>query len=205
MRQIAVLLLIAIVLIARFASSHQQTVFVDVVLASVWMIFVFLGLKALLARKEMSRQMKNARLFALAAGRGAEWLGFTFAVVGALVLIFGGFTISGVRQDWSALGGILIFIAWYFIWRGAYAIGLNGALHYNSLFGGYRQIRCEGVSSARLIVGVHPTRPSVRLEIYPVSEEEPIVINRAVFRRPDMESVVKWLGPKLRAGAGAAR
>lgn len=117
----------------------------------------------------MSGQMNNPRLFALADGPGAEWPGFAFALLGARVLIFRGFTISGIRQDWSALGGILIFISWYFIWRGAYVIAVNGPLHYNSLLGGCRQIRFEDVGSAKLIVGFHPIRPSVRFEIYPVS------------------------------------
>jgi hypothetical protein len=102
-----------------------------------------------------------------------------------------------VRQDWSALGGIGIFIAWYFIWRGAYAISLNGVLQYSSLFGGYRQVRWEEISSARLIAGIHPTRPTMRLEIYPVTDEKPIVINRTIFKPSDVQSVVKWLGPKV--------
>jgi hypothetical protein len=192
-----VLLLIAIVIVGRVASNRQQTVFVYVVLACVWMIFVFLGVKSLLVRKEMSGQMHNPRLLALATRPQAVWLGLVLTVLGALVLVFGAFTISGTRQDWSALGGIAVFISWYFIWRGAYAISLNGTLHYSSLFGGYRQVRFEDIGSARIIVGLHPTRPTVRLEIYPVNDEEPVVINRKVFRRTDMESLVRWLGPKL--------
>jgi hypothetical protein len=167
-----VLLLIAIVIVGRVASNRQQTVFVYVVLACVWMIFVFLGVKSLLVRKEMSGQMHNPRLLALATRPQAVWLGLVLTVLGALVLVFGAFTISGTRQDWSALGGIAVFISWYFIWRGAYAISLNGTLHYSSLFGGYRQVRFEDIGSARIIVGLHPTRPTVRLEIYPVNDEE---------------------------------
>lgn len=192
-----VLLLIAVVLVGWVASNRQQTVFVYVAFACVWMIFVFLGVKALLVRKEMSGQMKNLRLLALATQPQAGWVGLVLAVLGALVLVFGALTISSTRQDWSALGGIGIFISWYFIWRGAYAISLNGALHYSSLFGGYRQVRFEDIGSARIIVGLHPTRPTVRLEIYPVDDEEPVVINRKVFQRTDMDSVVRWLGPKL--------
>jgi hypothetical protein len=197
-RAFGVLLLIAVVLVGRFANHRQQTVFVCAVVACVWMIFVFLGVKALLVRKEMSGRMKNPRLFALAARPQAEWLGLLLAVVSALILAFGSFTISGTRQDWSALGGIGIFISWYFIWRGAYAMSLNGALHYSSLFGGYRRVRFEDIGSARIIVGLHPTRPTVRLEIYPVDDRAPVVINRKVFKRTDIDSIVTWLGPKLK-------
>lgn len=197
-RVVGVLLLIAVVLVGRFGNNRQHAVFVLGVVACVWMLFVFLGVKALLVRKKMSGHMKNPRLFALATRPQAEWLGLLLAVVGALVLAFGAFTISGTRQDWSALGGIGVFISWYFIWRGAYAMSLNGALHYGSLFGGYRQVRFEDIGSARLIVGLHPTRPTVRLEIYPVDDEKPVVINRAVFKPSDMEVVIKWLDSKLR-------
>jgi hypothetical protein len=201
-RFIGLLLLVAIVVVARSGTAREQTISVDLGVACVWFVFFFLGVKALLVRKQVRGQIHDPRLFALAARPQEEWLGLVLAIVGVLILAFGGFTIAGTRQDWSALGGILMFIAWYLIWRGGYAICLDGALHYSSLFGGYRQVRFEDIGSARLIVGVHPTRPTVRLEIYPASEENPIVINRAIFKRADIESVLKWLGAKLRGGAG---
>jgi hypothetical protein len=77
-------------------------------------------------------------------------------------------------------------------------MSLNGALHYSSLFGGYRRVRFEDIGSARIIVGLHPTRPTVRLEIYPVDDRAPVVINRKVFKRTDIDSIVTWLGPKLK-------
>jgi hypothetical protein len=204
-RILGVLVLIAVLLMGRFATRQQQTLIIYAVVTCVWLMFFYLGVQALQMRKQVRDQIHNPRLFALAARAQEEWLGLVLACVGALILIFGAFTISGVRQDWSAFGGILVFIAWYLIWRGAYAICLNGTLHYNSLFGGYREVGLEGIRSARLVVGFHPTRPTVRIEIYPAGGEGPIVINRAIFKRPDMESVVKWLGPKIQAEAGAAR
>jgi hypothetical protein len=198
-RVFGVVLLVASVLVLRVANGRQQAVFIYAVLACVWMIFFLLGVKALQVRKQLRVQLRNPRLLALATRPQAEWLGLVLALLGALVLAFGAFTISGTRQDWSALGGIAVFISWYFIWRGAYAMSLNGALHYSSLFGGYRQVRFEDIGSARIIVGLHPTRPTVRLEIYPVVDEEPVVvINRKVFKRTDIDSVVTWLGPKLK-------
>ena len=61
-------------------------------------------------------------------GRRRSGLGWCSAIVGVLILRLAVFTIAGTRQDWSALGGILMFIAWYLIWRGGYAICLDGAL-----------------------------------------------------------------------------
>jgi hypothetical protein len=189
--------LLAGVLMARLTSAQRQTLLVYVAVSCGWVVFFSLGVKALTVRKRLKDDMHNPRLLALATRPQAVWLGLVLTVLGALVLVFGAFTISGTRQDWSALGGIAVFISWYFIWRGAYAISLNGTLHYSSLFGGYRQVRFEDIGPARIIVGLHPTRPTVRLEIYPVNDEEPVVINRKVFRRTDMESLVRWLGPKL--------
>jgi len=199
------LLLIGIVVIARFATTRQQTEIVYAAVACVWLIIFFLGMKALLIRKQVRGQIHNPRLFALAARPQEEWLGLVLAIVGVLILAFGGFTIAGTRQDWSALGGILMFIAWYLIWRGAYAIWMNDALHYISLFGGYRQVGLEDIGSARVIVGLHPSRPTMRLEVYPVNDEDPIVINRAVFKRHDMDSVLKWINTKLREGTEATK
>ena len=205
-RILSLVLLIAIAVVARYGTAQQQTIAVYGGVACVWVVFSYLGVRALLARKQVKVQIVHDRqMFALAARPQEEWLGLALACVGALILIFGSFTISDVQEDWSALGGVLIFISWYLIWRGAYAISVNGSLHYISLFSGYRRARLEDIQSAKFIVALHPTRPTMRFEIYPVRGEDPIVINRKIFRPKDIEPVVKWLGAKIKAGAGAAR
>jgi len=181
----------------RFASKQQQTEIVYVAMGCTWAVFFTLGVRALVARKKLSSH--DWRLFGLAARKNEEWLGLGLAIVGVPVLVFGTFTMSGVQQDWSALGGILMFIAWYLIWRGAYMICLdNETLHYTSLFGGYRQVKIEEISASRSIVAIHPTRPTVRLEIYQPNQQGPIVINRAIFKPRLIEILVNRLGATLR-------
>ena len=74
----------------------------------------------------------------------------------------------------------------------------NETLHYTSLFGGYRQVKIEEISASRSIVAIHPTRPTVRLEIYQPNQQGPIVINRAIFKPRLIEILVNRLGATLR-------
>lgn len=184
------------VLVFRFGSHNlQETLpYASVTFAAV--LFAFLGLYALRARTVSHHALS---FYALAAGRFEELIGLALTPIGALVIWFGILDHNSTAQDWSPLGGVVLFVAGYFVWRGAYAVWIvdNSQLHYVSLFGGHRTVCLDEIHRIRNIVAIHPTRPTQRIEIYPVQEQDnPIVMNRAIFKKADIQHVLMWLGDK---------
>jgi hypothetical protein len=201
-RILALALLIGTVAVIRLGTLHQQALLVYGATACVGTMFFVLGIRALYIRSRVRQRLGANSVYALAARPFATPVGLLLTVGGGLLVMFGRFSLSGVHQDWSALGGIVLFLAWYLIWRGSYAIALDGLmLHYVSLVGGYRTVTLNGIASARLVVGLHPSRPTRRIEMVPNDNlARPIVINRAVFRKKDIDLVLAWLKPKLHEG-----
>ena len=203
-RIVALVLLVGIVTVIRLGSVYQEQLVVYGATACVGTTFFVLGIRALYMKARVRSKLEANSIYALASRPLATPVGLVLIVGGGLLLALGRFSVSGVRQDWSAIGGIVLFVAWYLVWKGSYTIGLDAStLHYLSLAGGYRAVPLDHISSARLVVGLHPTRPTQRIEI--TSKENParpIVINRAVFRKKDIDSVLAWLKPKLHSVTG---
>jgi len=190
----------------RFCTKPQLELLFYVAFSCAGLFFFILGANALYVRAQINRKLLRPSLYSLASRRQEEWLGLMLMPIGFLVLAFGRVNLPALRQDWTALGGILVFFTEYLIWRGAYAIWIDGSmLHYTSLGGGYRHVCLDEIISAKSIVGFHPQRPTQRLEIYTKLDKDwPIVINRAIFNRKSIDELIIWLGPKLGRLAQAA-
>lgn len=194
-RLLAILVLLAILAVSGLGTSHDMSILVMAMVSCAWIVLFVRGVQALRWTDRVRHHAHAPQLSARAAPPSHQWVGLALAVVGALILASGRVTIGGIRQDWSALGGVMIFGSWYFIWRGAFAISMDGSLQYVSLFGGYRRIRLEEIdSSRRFAAGASPTLPTRRIEVYPADGGTPIVINFGIFEKRDVDAVVRWLG-----------
>jgi hypothetical protein len=198
-RILSLVLLVVTVGVIRLGTEHQEDLLAYGGTACVGSLFFVLGVRSLYIGSCLKRLPGTSHLYASATPPTTAWAGVLLMPVGALLLIFGRFNMSGVRQDWSALGGIILFVGWGLIWWGTYTIAINDSgLHYVSLFSGCRHVRLDEITSAKVIASLHPTRPTQRIEIYPSEPtKSPIVINRAVFKKNVIDAVLAWLRPKL--------
>lgn len=144
---------------------------------------------------------------------GAIWVGIGF-IMNAIILLnlMSDSTQFAQRLD-SALNGGSEMHLWLgvslcsfalgllFAWLGAYQVRITAPLFENwSLFGGYRSIHFGEIKDARIRSSWIRNWSPIRLEILPTqgsNNKMPIIVNLKVFRQVDIDSILRWLEPKL--------
>ncbi|HEX4650290.1 MAG TPA: hypothetical protein VH250_02185 [Granulicella sp.] len=100
----------------------------------------------------------------------------------------------GMLQLTGIFGAVLLFLV---VWLRRFRIVVaNGKLTYYSLFG-KQSVALDEVRSARTEVELG-SRPPLRIVLEVAQEQrEPVVINMKPFRKEDLRTLFRILGPKM--------